>query len=118
MARQIDSPQGGAQPPVPHKLPAGLINRTAAWKRSRDIRCLTIEVRIAEHILMHHLNLFQLFRCQPSAVLTRFLKHDKATAEMLSRNGQSRLLAVHTYQDTLQNLQAAEQIFCGIMNPW
>ncbi len=79
MCRQVYSPQGGAQPSVPHKLPARLINRTAAWKWSGDIRCLTIEVRIAEHILMHHLNLFQLFRCQPSAVLTRFLRHDKTT---------------------------------------
>ena len=81
MGRQVYSPQGGAQPPVPHKLPAGLINRAAAWKWSGDICCLTIEVRIAEHILMHHLNLFQIFRCQPSAVLTRFLKHDRAKCD-------------------------------------
>ena len=82
MGRQVYTSEGGAQPPVPHKLPAGLINRSAAWKWSGDVRCLTIEVCIAEHILVHHLNLFQLFRCQSATVLTRFLKHDKATVKV------------------------------------
>ena len=30
---QVDSPEGGTQPSVPHKLPAGLINWTAAGER-------------------------------------------------------------------------------------
>ena len=63
MTWQVYSPQGGTQPSVPHKLPAGLINRSAAGKRTRDVHSLAVEVCIAEYILVHHLYFFQLFRC-------------------------------------------------------
>ena len=64
MGRQPHSSQGCTQPSVPHKLPAGVLERLAAGKRARNVHSLTIKVCIAEHVFVHHLHPLQLFRAQ------------------------------------------------------
>lgn len=53
---QPHSPQGCTQPSVPHKLPAGVIQGAAAGEGARHVDSLTIEMCIAQHILVHHLH--------------------------------------------------------------
>ena len=66
MLMQANSPQRCTEPPVPDKLPAGLVHRPAAWERAGDVHCLTVEVCIAKHILVHHLQLVHFLSCQLS----------------------------------------------------
>ena len=56
MGGQPDCSKSCTQPSVPHKLPTGVIEGAAAGEWARNVHSLTIEMCIAEHILVHHLH--------------------------------------------------------------
>lgn len=62
---QANCPEGGTEPPVPDKLPAGLVYRLAAGEGPGNVHRLTVEMSVAEDILVHHLQPVYLLRRQP-----------------------------------------------------